>query len=468
MLESIPFMIGPFMIGFAGLSIGVILGGLIIYGRNTRQLHRAELLAGQYRDTIERLKADITAATEALIVARAESNLTQTELARLRGHQEAEQAAHARQLKELSDLKAKFAASANEALKTNQGHFLELAKNMLENERKLQQAETEKARQATAQQLAPVKETLAEYQKSLKQFQDHSTERLSAVSEQIRQVAQLHHAVRAETANLKNALKSAPKTRGRWGEEQLRNVLELAGMAEHTDFRVEVHTRTASGASLRPDAIIRMPGGRTLIIDAKTSTNAYVQAVEAEDEATRELCLDKHVSEIKTHIRQLSSKAYWQSISDSADMVVMFIPGDNFYAAAIERDPALFQNALDQKVLLATPTTLFAIAKAIAYGWQQDAINRDARRAAELGQQLYARLVTTGNHIQNLGKAISGTVEKYNKFVGSLERRTLPIAREFTRLEGIATPDELPEVALLEETPRPIKPGSDLSLDPDD
>jgi DNA recombination protein RmuC len=240
--------------------------------------------------------------------------------------------------------------------------------------------------------------------------------------------------VSAEAAKLVNALRNAPKARGRWGEQQLRNVLESCGLSEHCDFDTEVSRTAEDGGRLRPDVILRVPGGQSLVIDAKVSLNAYQDAFGAVDEAERALHLTQHANAIKTHVNALGNKAYWAQFEDAPDYVVMFIPGEHFLTAALEQDGALWDYAFERRVLLATPTNLIAIARTVAAVWRQERLAKEARQIGELGKELYDRLAKAAQDLRKVGAGLTNAVNNYNNFVSSFESRSLVTARKFRDL----------------------------------
>jgi DNA recombination protein RmuC len=237
------------------------------------------------------------------------------------------------------------------------------------------------------------------------------------------------------------ALRASPKTRGRWGEHTLQNVLELSGLSPYCDFSTE-ETFDRLDTRIRPDVVIRLPGGRHLVVDAKTSTSGYLDAIEATVDADRERHLMLHAAQTRDHMRKLAAKSYWEGLTVTPDFVVMFIPGDNFYAAAVERDPALFEDAAAQRVIIATPATLIALAKAVAFGWRQEKVAENAQQVHDLGRELYRRMTVMAEHIQGCGGALGKAVKGFNDFVGSLEHSVMPQVRRFNELEvqGTATP----------------------------
>ena len=251
--------------------------------------------------------------------------------------------------------------------------------------------------------------------------------------------------------------------RGRWGELQLRRVVELAGMLEHVDFTEQVHMDGDDGG-LRPDLVVRLPGGKSLVVDAKAPLLAYLESLEASDDATRSAKLADHARQIRDHIAKLSGKAYWSQL-DTPEFVVLFIPGEAFYSAALEQDPSLIEIGINQKVILATPTTLIALLRTVSYGWRQESLADNARRIAALGKDLYDRLQKMAEHWARMGKGLSTALVAYNEAVGSLESRLMPAARKFRDLNVGAEGDEIRELAQIETLPRVIQ-AEDLQLPP--
>jgi DNA recombination protein RmuC len=269
-----------------------------------------------------------------------------------------------------------------------------------------------------------------------------------------------------ETQNLVNALRR-PEVRGRWGEITLRRLVELAGMVEHCDFQEQVHT-TSDEKTIRPDMIVRMPDQRELVVDVKTPLDAYLEAIEATDDAQHKLALERHTRNVRDHIRKLASKTYWEQFSKSPEFVILFIPGDQFLSAALNEDPDLIEYALSQQIILATPTSFVALLKAVAYGWRQLALADNAEEIRRLAEDLYGRLTTFASHMNKVGKQLASSVENYNRAVGSLERKVLPGARKFVEL-GIRPKKEIEQVEPLESLPRTmVEPGKDSDDDAGD
>ena len=356
---------------------------------------------------------------------------------------------------------------AGTALEKNQKSFLELAKLHFEENQKLVRSENDKKEEALKNLLTPVSETLKEYKENLLALERKRQEAYGNISQELENVVKTQIGVRDETKNLVNALRANPKTRGRWGEETLKNVMELSGMTQYCDFNIEQSFDT-EGGKLRPDVIINLPGKRHLVVDAKTSTSAYMDAIETADDTERENHLSLHAKQIRQHMRLLAAKGYWEGLTVSPDFVVMFIPGDNFFSAAIERDPELFEDAIKGRVLITTPTTLIALAKAVAYGWRQEKVADNYTHIAELGSELYRRTRTMGTHLNNLSKSLHTTVSRFNELLGSLENNVLPHARKFGDLELQSSDKQLEKTDAVELTVREPKNDRDLLFVEDD
>lgn len=313
-------------------------------------------------------------------------------------------------------------------------------------------------------QLKPVAETLAKFQEQVVAVEKTRAEETGGLKEQINQLMQASSATQAEARKLSAALRRGAGVQGRWGEQTLRNVLEAAGLHNRYDFDEQTSTDSEEGRR-RPDVTVRLPGGAVFVIDAKCSLNAFLEAQDAPDEAGREAAYLRHAQSVRAHMQGLSAKAYWDQFNQgSPDFVAMFIPGDSFLAAALERAPELMTEAMDRRVLVVTPTTLFALCKAVVYGWRVEEQAANAQEISKLGRELYKRISVMGAHAGSVGKALEAAVSRYNQFVGSLETQVLTQARRFEDLKVDHEGKELPELAPVETGIRPL---AKLAADPD-
>jgi DNA recombination protein RmuC len=304
-------------------------------------------------------------------------------------------------------------------------------------------------------QLRPVAETLARYQEQLAAVEKVRAEDTGGLKAQIAALMQASTATQDEARKLSAALRRGAGVQGRWGEQTLRNVLEAAGLAHRYDFQEQASTETDEGRR-RPDVTVRLPGGAVFVIDAKCSLNAYLDLQDASDETARAAALARHVQSVRGHIQGLSAKAYWDQFADSPDFVAMFIPGDSILAAALDHAPDLMTEAMDRRVVIVTPSTLFALCKAVAYGWRVEDQAANARKVAELGRELYKRVAVMGAHAAGVGKALDAAVGKYNQFVGSLETQVLTQARRFEELKVDHEGREIAEPRPVETAVRPL------------
>ena len=376
--------------------------------------------------------------------------------AALEATQEAERKNHEARVQELTrmgaELEKKFAGLASEVLGKNSESFLKLVSERFEKHSESAKEDLEKRRTAIETLVKPLGESLSKFETKVDAIEKAREGAYRAISEQVKSLAEGQTGLRSETNRLVQALRR-PQTRGRWGEYQLRNVLDLAGMTENVDF-VEQATLEGEDGRLRPDVVIRVPGGKSIIVDAKTPLDAYLNAVEAPDEETRERSIADHARQVRDHVRALSSRDYWKALPETPEFVVMFVPGESFFAAAIESDPELFESAARQRVLISTPTTLIALVKTIAYGWQQEKLAENAQAVASQGRDLYERIKTFGGHMGDIGRSLQQTVERYNRGVGSLERRVLPAARKFESLGVTPAGSAIPPLEPVELDPR--------------
>ncbi len=299
--------------------------------------------------------------------------------------------------------------------------------------------------------LAPIRETLARYDETLGQIGRAQAQSAGAIGERLDAVSLAGEALRRETQQLSQALR-APNVRGQWGELQLRRVCELAGMISYCDFETQTTVRNEDGMQ-RPDLIVRLPGGRRLVVDAKAPMASYLEASGATDERTRAARMADHATSLRGHVQRLAAKKYWAQFTDAPDFVVLFLPGEAFFSAALESDPSLLEAALDDRVLLATPTTLIALLKAAAYGWRQENVAEDAARIVALGRELQERIGTFDEQLTEVGRGLQRAVQSYNRAVGSLETRVLVSARRLSALDGALDGDAVTlETPMLVET----------------
>ncbi|MFN4095611.1 MAG: DNA recombination protein RmuC, partial [Sphingomonas sp.] len=315
--------------------------------------------------------------------------------------------------------------------------------------------------------LQPVTERLQRYEEGVAKVEAERRDAFGELKGQIEQMRIGQERVSSEAAKLVNSLRNAPKSRGRWGEQQLKNVLETCGLAEHTDFNLEVNVAGEDGGRLRPDAIVRVPGGKSLVIDAKVSLNAYQDAFGAVDESERNIGLAAHAASMKTHINALGNKAYWNQFDDAPDYVIMFVPGEHFLSAALEHDSGLWDFAFEKRVLLATPTNLIAIARTVAAVWRQEMLAKDAREIGALGKELYDRLAKALGDLRTVGSGLNTAVKNFNVFASSLENRALVSARklrDYNIETGAREIESVPPVELLASHATAAEPDAEDTL----
>lgn len=362
-------------------------------------------------------------------------------------------------------LAATFQALSAQALQQSSAQLQQLAQQQLEKFQEGARGDLERRQASIRELVQPVRESLERLQGQLQGVEKERAGAYAGLSAQVRQLQEAHGLLRTETGNLVTALR-APQVRGRWGELQLQRVLELSGMREHCDFEQQVVVSTEEGA-LRPDLVVNLPGGKQVVIDAKVPLQAYLDAVNAPDEPAREARLLDHARQLRQHAAALARKGYWQQF-DSPELVILFVPNEGAYEAALRADPALFETSLDDGVLLANPGTLIAYLRSMALAWRQEKLARNAQEISELGRALYDRIARMAAHFERLGKKLGDAVEAYNDTVGSLERRVLPGARRFVELKA-ATSEEIAALAPVAQGPRPLQqPELRAAVLPDD
>ena len=351
--------------------------------------------------------------------------------------------------KQLADA---FNALSAEALARNNQAFLDLATQNLKVFQETAKGDLAARQQAVEGLVKPLAEELARLSGQTQALEKARAESYGQLSEQVKGLLTAQQDLRGETGRLVNALRR-PEVRGRWGEVQLKRVVEMAGMQDHCDF----FEQEVAADGKRPDMLVRLPGGKTLVLDSKAPVAAFLEAAEALDDGARGRALERFAQHVRTHIQQLSQKAYWDQFPDAPEFVVLFLPGESFFSAALQQDPELIEYASERKVILATPTTLLALLKAVYYGWRQEALADNARQVSELGAQLYERLAKLGEHWTGVGKNLSQAVKAYNDATGSLESRVMVSARKFEELHVAPEGKKLPELNPVEQAPRALQ-----------
>jgi DNA recombination protein RmuC len=344
-----------------------------------------------------------------------------------------------------------FSELAGQTLKSNSETFLKLAEQNLGTHQEKAKRELSEREKAVEALVKPIRDALEASQKQISELEKSRSEAYGGIKSQLEEMQANQKSLRQETQNLVNALRR-PEVRGRWGEITLRRLVELAGMVEHCDFQEQVHS-VGEGQIIRPDMVVRMPDRRELVVDVKTPLDAYLEAAEAKNDSQRKLGLERHAKNVHAHIRMLASKAYWDQFEESPEFVILFIPGDQFLSAALNERPDLIEYALSKQIILATPTSLVALLKAVAYGWRQLSLAENAKEIRALAEDLHARLGSFVGHMNTMGRQLARSVENYNKAVGSLERSVLPGARKFVEL-GVHEKKEIERLETLDPVPR--------------
>jgi DNA recombination protein RmuC len=436
----------PGMIGVIGLLFGSVIAWLALRSRTATLTARLSLMEKE----LAAGKADLARLQQA-----------QTELvagkARLESALDAERKTNDEKIalvtRASDDLRNAFKAMASDALKSNNSSFLVIAQETLKRFQSEAQGDLDKRQKAVADMVAPVRDSLNKVDAQIQQMEVARGDAYGELRAQVQSLITTQKELQSQTGNLVQALRT-PNVRGRWGEIQLRRVVEIAGMLNYCDFTEQQSVTTETGR-LRPDLVVKLPGGKNVVVDAKTPLQAFLDAFETTDEETRRACLANHARQVRDHMKTLAGKNYWEQFESTPEFVVMFLPGETFFSAALEQDPGLIEQGVLSRVIPASPTTLIALLKAVNYGWNQEKLARNAQQISALGKELHDRLRLLATHITAVGTGLDRAVESYNKAVGSLESRVLVSARKFAEL-GASVADDIPELEPIETTARAL------------
>ncbi len=355
---------------------------------------------------------------------------------------------------QLAEVEKTFAVLSNEALRSNSQTFLQLAQETLKRFQVHAKGELEQKERAVENLVKPIRETLEKAEQQMRLMENERKQAYGALHKHLETLTQTQQTLHSETRNLVQALRR-PEVRGQWGEMTLKRLVELAGMVDHCDFYEQQQATSAEGQS-RPDMIVRMPDERELVVDAKTPLDAYLSAIEAPDDETRNKYLLQHARNVRARVRELSAKTYWAQFRRAPDFVVLFIPGEQFLGAALDVDRDLLEHAMRQRVILTTPTSLIALLRAVGYGWRQQSLAANAERIRETGEDLYNRLATFSEHLSGLGRSLDRAVSQYNQSVGSFQAKVMPGARKFTEL-GVTERKAIEEPEQIEKGLREVE-----------
>jgi len=443
----------PLAIGFgAGLLLGGVFAGLWITSRLRPQAQRAEAMVDelrrqvdQERDAIASLRHELSDAQHARVTAE-----TRMENAARQLTDQKVLVDHTRQ-----ELMGSFQALSGEALKQNNEAFLKLAAVSFESLHVKAEGDLAQRQQAVDALVRPLQESLQRYDEQLRLLEQSRQSAYGGLDQHLKSLAESQQRLQQETGNLVKALR-APTVRGQWGELTLKRVAELAGMVDHCDF-IEQPSVTGDDGRFRPDMVVQLPGGRQIIVDAKTVLSAYLDAHEAQSEAQQLEALRRHAAQVKSRMDELSLKAYWTQFDRAPEFVVLFLPGEQFLGAALDQNPRLIEEGFANGIVLATPATLIALLRAVAYGWRQERMTAHAEEAGRLGKELYERMAVLAEHMNDVGQALGKSVSAYNRAVGSLETRILPAARRFKEL-GVSSDRDIPVLESMEVVPRKTLP----------
>ncbi|MEE1878329.1 DNA recombination protein RmuC [Altererythrobacter litoralis] len=422
----------PTLLAIIALVLGLAIGAGIGWFIGARPVAELKARAEERESEFKRAVAELGEAQIELATLRANASNFDKQMAQMREARE--------------EMLTQFKALGSEVLSRSQEEFLKRAEERFK--------QSEDAGEAKIKALLnPVGERLKQYEQQVETLEKQRVDAFGQLTGLIQSMREGQEQVRREAQRLGNSLTNAPKARGRWGERALQNLLEQCGLAEHTDFMME-HSIDTEDGRLRPDAIVRIPGGKVLVIDSKVSLNAYQEAFEADNDTARDAALADHVRSMRNHVQTLGAKSYQSQFKEAPDYVVMFVPGEHFVAAALEHDPELWNFAFDKRVLLATPTNLVAIARTVAQVWRQDGLAREAQEIGKMGAELYDRLRVAADHLKRVGGGLETAVNNYNKFVGSFERNVLSSGKRLAEKGIEIGKAEIEEVPLVEAAPR--------------
>ncbi|MDO9118919.1 MAG: DNA recombination protein RmuC [Nitrospira sp.] len=446
-----------------GLVPGALVGWFLGAGRLSRKFQQQTVELSARAERAESLEAELRRQLEQdrLEGVQLRADLATAQQARASAEVRTEEALkHVAEQKQLVDqsrqqLLESFQALSNDALTKNNQAFLNLARVSFETLQAKAEGELSQRQQAIDGLVKPLHDSLQRYDEQMRLLEQSRQSAYGGLDQHLKSLAESHQRLQQETGNLVKALR-APTVRGQWGEITLKRVAELAGMVDHCDF-FEQESVTGEDRRFRPDMVVRLPGGRQIIVDAKTVLAAYLDAHEAPDDQRRIEALRRHAAQVRSRMDELSLKAYWTQFERAPEFVVLFLPGEQFLGAALDHDPRLIEEGFTRGVVLATPTTLIALLRAVGYGWRQEQMNAHAEEAGRLGKDLYERMAVLAEHVNDVGQALGKSVSAYNRAVGSLETRILPAARRFKEL-GVASEKEIPQLEPAELVPRRTLP----------